>query len=52
LALPLAVPLLIFAAAYCGDGGNSAIALEAAISILLLAGSPFVTAAAIRAART
>jgi len=52
LALPLAVPLLIFAAAYCGDGGNRAIMLEAAISILLLAGSPFVTAAAIRAART
>lgn len=52
LVLPLAVPLLIFAAAFCGDGGNQAIALEAAISILLLAGSPFVAAAAIRAART
>ena len=52
LVLPLAVPLLIFAAAFCGDGGNQAMALEAAISILLLAGSPFVTAAALRAART
>ena len=52
LLLPLAVPLLIFAAAFCGDGGNRALALEAAVSILLLAGAPFVTAAAIRAART
>jgi heme exporter protein B len=52
LVLPLAVPLLIFAAAFCGDGGNQAMALEAAISILLLAGSPFVAAAAIRACRT
>jgi len=52
LVLPLAVPLLIFAAAFCADGGNQAMALEAAISILLLAGSPFVTAAALRAART
>ena len=52
LVLPLAVPLLIFAAAFCGDGGNQAMALEAAISILLLAGSPFVAATAIRASRT
>lgn len=52
LTLPLAVPLLIFAAAFCGDGGNQAMALEAAISILLLAGAPFVGGAAIRAART
>jgi heme exporter protein B len=52
LLLPLAVPLLIFAAAFCGTGGNQPMALEAASSILLLAGSPFVTAAAIRAART
>ena len=52
LVLPLAAPLLIFAAAFCGTGGNQAMALEAAISILLLAGSPFVAAAAIRAART
>ena len=52
LLLPIAVPLLIFAAAFCGDGSNQALALEAAISILLLAGAPFVTAAAIRAART
>jgi len=52
LLLPLAVPLLIFAAAFCGDGGNQPLALESAVSILLLAGSPFVTGAAIRAART
>ena len=52
LVLPLAVPLLIFAAAFCADGGSQAMALEAAISILLLAGSPFVAAAAIRASRT
>lgn len=52
LVFPLAIPLLIFAAAYCAEGGNQAMALEAATSILLLAGSPFVTAAAIRAART
>ncbi|HEY6049009.1 MAG TPA: heme exporter protein CcmB [Sphingomicrobium sp.] len=45
LLLPLAVPLLIFGAA-------NALLLEAAISILLLAGSPFVAAAAIRASRT
>jgi heme exporter protein B len=45
LLLPLAVPLLIFGAA-------NALLLEAAVSILLLAGAPFVTAAAIRASRT
>jgi heme exporter protein B len=52
LLLPIAVPLLIFAAAFCADGGNPALALDAAISILLLAGSPFVAGAAIRASRT
>ncbi|HEX6661489.1 MAG TPA: heme exporter protein CcmB [Sphingomicrobium sp.] len=52
LLLPLAVPLLIFAAAFCADGGNQAMSLEAAISIVLLAGSPFVAGAAMRAART
>ena len=45
LLLPLAVPLLIFAVA-------DALLLEAAISLLLTAGAPFVAAAAIRAART
>ncbi|HEX8937284.1 MAG TPA: heme exporter protein CcmB [Sphingomicrobium sp.] len=52
LLLPIAVPLLIFAASFCADGRNQAIALEAAISILLFAGAPFVAGAAIRAART
>jgi heme exporter protein B len=45
LLLPLAVPLLIFGAA-------NALLLETAVTLLLLAGSPFVSGAAIRAART
>ena len=45
LLLPLAVPLLIFGAA-------NAILLEAAVSLLLTAGAPFVAAAGIRASRT
>lgn len=45
LLLPLAVPLLIFGAA-------NAFALEAAVSLLLTAGAPFVAGVAIRAART
>jgi heme exporter protein B len=45
LLLPLAVPLLIFGAA-------EAYLLEAAVSLLLTAGSPFIAGAAIRAART
>jgi heme exporter protein B len=52
LLLPLAVPLLIFGAAVSGAGGDGPLALEAAVSIALLAGSPFVAAAAMRAART
>ena len=52
LLLPLAVPLLIFGAAASGGGGSGAFMLEAAISLLLTAGAPFVTGAAIRAART
>ncbi len=45
LLLPLAVPLLIFGAA-------AAFPLEAAVSLLLTAGAPFVAGAAIRACRT
>ena len=45
LLLPLAVPLLIFAVA-------DALLLEAAVSLLLTAGAPFVAGAAIRAGRT
>lgn len=51
LLLPLAVPLLIFGASAANEGGAS-LALEAAVSLLLVAGAPFVAAAAIRAART
>jgi heme exporter protein B len=52
LLLPLAVPLLIFGAGASGDGGSGALLLEAAISLLLVAASPFVIGAAIRASRT
>jgi heme exporter protein B len=45
LLLPIAVPLLIFGAA-------NALLLEAAVSLLLTAGAPFVAGAAIRASRT
>ena len=45
LLLPLAVPVLIFGAA-------NALLLEAAVSLLLVAGAPFVAGAAIRASRT
>jgi len=52
LLLPLAVPLLIFGAGASGDATSGALLLEAAISLLLVAAAPFVTGAAIRAART
>ena len=52
LLLPLAVPLLIFGAGASGDAASGALLLEAAISLLLVAAAPFVTGAAIRAART
>jgi len=45
LLLPLAIPILIFGAA-------NALLLEAAVSLLLTAGAPFVVGAALRAART
>lgn len=45
LLLPLAIPLLIF-------GVSNAVQLEAAVSLLLTAGAPFVAGAAIRASRT
>ena len=52
LLLPLAIPLLIFGAGASGDAGSGALLLEAAISLLLVAASPFVIGAAIRASRT
>jgi heme exporter protein B len=48
LLLPLAVPLLIFGAGSL-DGGAGALKLLAAVSLLLVAGAPFVAGAAIRA---
>ncbi|CAN5123773.1 heme exporter protein CcmB [soil metagenome] len=51
LLLPLAVPLLIFGAAASGDRESGALLLEAAVTLLLVAGAPFVAGAAIRAAR-
>jgi heme exporter protein B len=52
LLLPLAVPLLIFAAAATGDSQAGALKLEAAVALFILAGAPFVGGAAIRALRT
>ena len=52
LLLPLAVPLLIFGAAAATGDGEGALKLEAAVALAILAGAPFVTGAAIRAART
>ena len=52
LLLPLAIPLLIFGAAASGDAASGALLLEAAVSLLIVAGTPFVAGAAIRAART
>jgi heme exporter protein B len=51
LVIPLAVPLLIFAAGSLATGGGSGIALTAAVSLVLLAIAPFAGAAAIRASR-
>ena len=46
--LPLAIPLLIFGAGAI-EGGASGLKLLAAVSLLLVAGAPFVAAAAMRA---
>lgn len=52
LLLPLAIPLLIFGAGAAGDPQSGGVLLEAAVSLLLVAASPFVIGAAIRASRT
>ena len=52
LLLPLAIPLLIFAAGASGDPRAGALLLEGAVSLFLLVLSPFVAGAALRAART
>ena len=51
LVIPLAIPLLIFATGALSPGGESGLALTAAISLLLVALTPFAGGAAIRAAR-
>ncbi len=51
LLMPLAVPLLVFGAGALATGGDTGIALTAAISLLLVAIAPFAGGAAIRAAR-
>ena len=51
LLIPLAVPLLVFGAGALATGGTSGIALTAALSLLLVAITPFAGGAAIRAAR-
>jgi heme exporter protein B len=52
LALPLAVPILIFGAGLIDQGADTgALKLLAAVSLLLVAGAPFAAGAAMRAAR-
>lgn len=51
LALPLAVPLLIFGAGTLGDASGAALKFLAATSLLLVAITPFAGGAAIRAGR-
>lgn len=51
LALPLAVPLLIFGAGTLGDGSGAALKFLGAASLLLVAITPFGAGAAIRAGR-
>ena len=51
LVIPLAVPLLVFGAGSLATGGESGIALTLAVSLVLLAMTPFAAGAAVRAAR-
>ncbi|USA41038.1 heme exporter protein CcmB [Pelagerythrobacter marinus] len=51
LAIPLAVPLLVFGAGALSAPGEGGLALTGAISLLLVAIAPFAGGAAIRAAR-
>lgn len=52
LLLPLAIPLLIFAAGAAGDPRAGALLLEAAVSLFLVVGTPFLAGAALRMGRT
>ena len=51
MVIPLAVPLLVFGAGSLAPGGETGIALTAAVSLVLLAIAPFAGGAAVRAAR-
>lgn len=51
LAIPLAVPLLIFGAGSLAPGGETGVALAGAVSLVLLAVAPFASAAAVRSGR-
>ncbi len=52
LAIPLAVPLLVFGAGSLAIGGESGLGLTAAFSLVLLAITPFAAGAAIRSGRS
>jgi heme exporter protein B len=51
LVIPLAVPLLVFGAGSLASGGEAGLALTGAVSLVLLAITPFAGGAAIRAGR-
>lgn len=52
LAIPLAIPLLVFGAGSLAVGGESGLSLTAAFSLVLLAITPFAAGAAIRSGRS
>ena len=51
LVIPLAVPLLVFGAGSLSAGGEAGLALTGAVSLVLLAITPFAAGAAIRSGR-
>ena len=51
LAIPLAVPLLVFGAGSLSEGGFSGLAFTAAVSLIMLAITPFAAGAAIKSSR-
>lgn len=51
LVIPLGVPLLVFGAGSLSTGGESGVALTAAVSLVMVALAPFAGGAAVRAAR-
>ncbi len=51
LVIPMAVPLLVFGAGSLANGGSSGLALTGAVSLVLLAITPFAAGAAIRSGR-